>query len=116
MASTERSHRPPADLAAVLREGVGAENGPSGEILTKLLRAVRMHLHMETAFVSKFAHGKRVFQVVDCEPDGCVLRVGASDPLEDSYCQRVVDGRLPQLIRDSKEHAAARELEVTQTL
>jgi EAL domain-containing protein (putative c-di-GMP-specific phosphodiesterase class I) len=39
--------------------------------------------------------------------------MGASDPLEDTYCQRVIDGRLPGLIRDAAELPAAVELGFT---
>jgi len=42
--------------------------------------------------------------------------VNASDPLEDSYCQRVVDGRLPELIQDAFELPEANALPVTRAL
>lgn len=87
----------------------------AGDVLPRLLRAAREHLGMEVAFLSEFADGRRVFRHVDsCVPSP--VHVGGSDPLEDSYCQRVVDGRLPELILDAGELPAAVELPVTAAL
>lgn len=100
-------------LARVLRAGVASERGAANEVLGKLLHAVRNHLHMEGAFVAQFEHGRRVFRAVDADPGQCALPVGASDPLEESFCQRVVDGRLPELIQNAQELPAALELAAT---
>lgn len=80
------------------------------------LRAIRTHLGMDVAFVSEFSGGRRVFRRVDAAPGHCPVREGEAGPLEDSYCQRVVDGRLPELIRDAAEIPAAAELPVTAAL
>ena len=40
----------------------------------------------------------RVFRRVEAAPGSRVIAPGDSAPLEESYCQRVVDGRLPRLI------------------
>ena len=73
------------EMARVLREGIASERGAANEVLGKLLRAVRNHLHMEGAFVAQFEHGRRVFRAVDAEPGKCAIPVGASDPLEESF-------------------------------
>ena len=83
--------------------------------LQKILAIVRKHLNMEAAFLSEFSGGRRYFRFVDAEPDS-PLKVGGSDPLEDSYCQRVVDGRLPELMQDSTQNAEALTLPVTKAL
>ncbi|WP_310586338.1 sensor domain-containing phosphodiesterase [Stutzerimonas frequens] len=44
------------------------------------------------------------------------IRNSVSNPLEESYCQRVVDGRLPKLINDATQLPAALELPVTREL
>ena len=84
--------------------------------IDELLHAIRVHLGMEVAFVSEFAGGRRVFREVDAESDACSVRVGEGDPLEESYCARVVDGRLPGLIRDAAAMAEAREIPATTEL
>ena len=77
------------------------------QILPRALRALRSHLGVDVAFISEFRDGRRVYLYVDAARDLPAIQIGASDPLEDTYCQRVVDGRLPELITDTAEVAAA---------
>lgn len=83
------------------------------EILGQALHTVRMHLKMEFAFISEFQGGVRIFRYVDGQDGPLPLCVGASDPLEESYCQRIVDGRLPELIPNAGRLAEALTLPVT---
>lgn len=87
-----------------------------GGMLCEALHSVRKHLGMEVAFVAEFSNGARVFRHVDGSTEQLTLRVGDSNPLEDSYCQRVVDGRLPALIRDAVQLPEALQLPVTREL
>lgn len=84
--------------------------------LQDILRTIRQHLGMDVAFLSRFADGKRIFQYVDALHPNHPVKVGGADPLEESYCQRIVDGRLPELIRDAALYPAAAELPVTAAL
>lgn len=88
--------------------------GRADEVLPHLLRAAREHLGMDVAFLGEFAEGNRVFRYVD-SPTG-TLRAGASDPVEDTYCMRVVDGRLPQLITDARQLPEAAAIAATEAL
>ncbi|MBW3668045.1 MAG: EAL domain-containing protein [Actinobacteria bacterium] len=89
---------------------------PAREVLPRLLRAAREHLRMEVAFISEFVDGDRVFRHVDAASSGAPVRVGGSDPLEESYCARVVDGRLPQLMVDAGRVPEAAALPATAAL
>lgn len=71
------------------------------------LRILREHLKMDVVFVSQFRDNRRTFRVVDSNPNKTIIKAGMSDPLEESWCQRVVDGRLPQLVKDAKPHIEA---------
>ena len=87
------------------------------EPLSFLLAQVRQLLSMDVAFVSRFMDRKRLFEVVSIEGDAIAgLAAGDSDPLLDTYCQRIVDGRLPRVIRDTAQYEDASLLAVTQTL
>ena len=68
-----------------------------------ILHAVRSHLGMDVAFVSEFIGRDRYFRNVDAKQGGrpAPLAVGDSMPLTDGYCQRVVQGELPELIPDT---------------
>lgn len=86
------------------------------DIVSEALHSVRSLLGMQVAFVSEFQNGARIFRHVDAEADFSMIRVGAWDPLDETYCQRVVDGRLPQLIQDACKEPAALALAVTTQL
>ncbi|MGG6242128.1 sensor domain-containing phosphodiesterase [Nodosilinea sp. AN01ver1] len=91
-------------------------NGSIDEVVIDALCAIRLHLDMEVAFVSEFVEGRRKFRYVDSSLESPPIAVGDSDPLEESYCQRVVDGRLPQLIQDATKIPAALEIAATTAL
>ncbi len=82
--------------------------------IRKVLRIVRTHLDMDVGFVSEFVDGRRVFRQVD--GDKSPVKVGDGDPLEESYCQRVVDGRLPELIPDACQNTEALTISATTQL
>ncbi|MBS1214000.1 MAG: diguanylate phosphodiesterase [Proteobacteria bacterium] len=92
---------------------MSANHRSSHEIIMETLHSVRTLLGMEVAFISEFTGGRRVFRYVDSQKGAVSLCVGAGDPLEESYCQRVVDGRLPELIRDATQIPEALTLPVT---
>ena len=73
------------------------------EAVPQMLRLIRHRMDMDVVFVSEFTDGRRVFRHVDQAGGHAVLQEGAGDPLESSWCQRVVDGRIPQFIPDAAE-------------
>lgn len=85
-------------------------------LLQDAIGALRKHFNMEVAFISQFKAGKRIFRYVDSQPSFQPIVVGGANPLEDSYCQRVVDGRLPGLIQNAQENCEALTLEATRAL
>lgn len=91
-------------------------DAPLDVIVLDALRAIREHLGMEVAFVSQFRDGRRYFRFIDSATENPPVAVGDSDPLEESYCQYVVDGRLPELIRDASQVPVALELPATTAL
>jgi EAL domain-containing protein (putative c-di-GMP-specific phosphodiesterase class I) len=97
-----------------VRAAAGRES--PGAAIQRILRAARAHYGMDVAFVSEFADGRRVFRFVDSDLADSIVQVGGGDPLEESYCQRVVDGRLPQVIPDAQKNIVAATLPVTAAL
>ncbi|MEO7910045.1 MAG: EAL domain-containing protein [Roseiflexaceae bacterium] len=86
------------------------------EILQDALRTIRDHLGIEVAFVSEFLEGRRFFRYVDATVENPPISVGDSDPLDQSYCQSVVDGQLPQLIHDATRIPLALAMPATTAL
>jgi EAL domain-containing protein (putative c-di-GMP-specific phosphodiesterase class I) len=91
------------------------ELASSEQLLRHALRAMRSHFGMEVAFLSQFRSGLRIIQLVDAAPGAPALQDRA-DALDQTYCQRIVDGRLPAVLRDARRHPEAARLEVTEQL
>lgn len=90
----------------------GAVSGPH---IADLIREAREALGMPIAFVSRFLDGRRFIEAVDAT---CPVPFspGDSHAAEDTYCQRIVDGVLPQAIPDSAANPAAAALPMTAEL
>jgi EAL domain-containing protein (putative c-di-GMP-specific phosphodiesterase class I) len=84
--------------------------------IKRALQLIRSHLGMDIAFVSEFVGDRRVFREVIAPGNEGLIKVGDSNPLEEGYCQRVVDGRLPELMPDTSLVPAAMEMEITTAL
>lgn len=80
--------------------------------ITHVLRGLRHQLHMDVVFVSEFQDGERVFRFVDGQSE-IGVHVGDSAPLEQSYCQRIVEGRAPELMTNASAVAAQYQLPAT---
>lgn len=80
--------------------------------VAEVLKLVREHMAMDVAFVSHLIGGRRVFRHVQPENHEHVT-AGGSDPLEMSFCQLVIDGRLPELVKDVSAYRGAAGLPAT---
>ena len=101
----------PAALSVRVSEMLVATADGSDDLIdsavTEMLQLLRQRLAMDVVFVSEFADGQRIFRYVDSPSSKSknkpLIPAGHSDPLEQTWCQRVVDGRLPQFISDSNK-------------
>jgi GAF domain-containing protein len=87
--------------------------GPTPEDVERMLREVREVLCMDVAFVSEFAADELVFRAIEGDSASFGWREGGSFPLDESYCKRVLDGRVPRAVPDAKREEATRDLRVT---
>ena len=73
----------------------------------QVLRAVRHQLKLDVIFVGEFVDGRRVLRFVASGGGRAPMKMDDSEPLEVTYCKRVVDGRLPEWVADTALLAAA---------
>lgn len=97
----------PDDIDVRISELLVATNDTADPLVhpnvTEALCLFRQHLDMDVVFVSQLRHNRRTFRVVETKPGGVtVVQAGQSDPVEESWCQYVVTGRLPQLMADAR--------------
>jgi DNA-binding transcriptional ArsR family regulator len=99
--------------------------GPSGLIaagdvaadgIQRALTVMRAHLGLDVAFVSHVRDGRRIFTHVDTASDPAPIKVGGSDPADDSYCHYVIRGEVPQLLVDPARHPVTSRLPGTRTV
>ena len=83
------------------------------ETIEQLLSSVREALNMDVAFVSEFAGDRIVFRALEGEAESFGWREGACFPLDDSYCKRVLDGRISNVVPDVKGEDPTKDLRVT---
>lgn len=104
----------PGDLHVTVSELMVATADQSDEMLDKVitdvLKTLRDRMKMDVVFCSEFVDGRRVFRQVATSKERPIVAVGASDLLEESWCHRVVDGRLPRFMADAKADPVASEL------
>ena len=99
-----------ADELAVLPRSFSEH--PS-DVITRTLTAAREHLEMDVAFVAEFADGRLRFRLLEGDAMSFGFEEGEGIPLEGSFCKRVVDGRLPSVVRDAKNDERVKHLAVT---
>ena len=91
----------------------GGGFGPTPESLEDMLRDVREAFRMDVAFVSKFAADQLVFRKLEGDAESFGWQEGDSFPIDESYCKRVLEGRIPRVVPDAGREEATRDLRVT---
>ncbi len=95
------------------RTSSGEEFGLPPGTIEDMLRDVREALRMDVAFVSKFAGDELVFRKLEGDADSFGWQEGESFPIDESYCKRVLEGRIPRVVPDAKREDATKDLRVT---
>src|SRR4028118_1708549 len=88
-------------------------SGQTSETIEDMLRDVREAFRMDVAFVSKFDGDQLVFRKLEGDAESFGWQEGQSFPLDESYCKRVLDRRIPQVVPDAKREDATKDLRVT---
>src|SRR5437868_4033372 len=87
-------------IATVTANADVRDNGLIAGSIGSLLRVVREQLHLEVVFVGEFVDGHRVFRHISSKADDAVIKPGQFHPLDETICQRIVDGRMPSIVHD----------------
>ena len=77
------------------------------------IEAVRDVLGMEIAFSTHRTDSELILETVSAADDSFPVAPGARLPLEATYCHWMLEGELPNLMRDLREHPLAFDLELT---
>lgn len=84
------------------------------ERIDELLEVARLQLGMDVALLTQFhTRHRQIAAMVGWHPD---LQVGRSDPLDETFCGRLLDGRLPAVIPDARQDPDAAAMACTSDL
>lgn len=86
------------------------------DLVRTLLTVLRRRLGLDSAWLSSFQDGNHVIEVLDGEAEALALSEGRRLLLSESYCVRVIDGRLPAVIPDTSANQTTAVLDITREL
>ena len=97
-------------------EKVRLENKVIKTDLQYLVGLVRAHLNLDIAFIAKYEKGQRVFLHIDSKTEDSPIKPDDSDPFEQTYCYKITQGELPEIINDTSANPITRDMAVTKAL
>ncbi len=71
------------------------------DLIRSAVGLARTCLGMDVGFVTEFRDGLRIFRHVACIEGFSPIKAGDYNPLDESYCALVVNGRIPAVVQDS---------------
>jgi response regulator RpfG family c-di-GMP phosphodiesterase len=85
----------------------------SSGFVGRVLRTAREELGMEMTFVGEFVGDRLAFRALSGDAGSFRFSEGGDLPLEGTFCQRVVEGRLPGVVPDARGDERVMHLDVT---
>jgi hypothetical protein len=102
--------RKPQERATATR----AHRPSSGEDpITGALKLAQIETEMDVAVLGEVCDGREVVRYVAGDGGSFGLTPGASMPIEDTYCHRVLTGRLSNAVPDAQTNEQVKDLEIT---
>ena len=83
------------------------------EVIAGCLRVARQRLDMDIAWLAEFTADRKVLRVVDGDNEAFDLWDDSWLPLTESYCNRMMQGQIPNAIPDTAAEPAVATLDVT---
>jgi diguanylate cyclase (GGDEF)-like protein len=91
----------------------GGIRGAAGESVQRILNTAREQLEMDLVWLSRFVNGRHIFEAFAGDPARFRLSLDSDVALADSYCIRVLDGRLPSVLPDTAADERTANMSVT---
>jgi hypothetical protein len=84
-----------------------------GDRITRTLRLALTETQMDVAVLGEICNGHEVVRYLAGDGGSFGLTPGASMPIEDTYCHRLLTGRLSNVVPDAQANEQVRDLEIT---
>lgn len=86
------------------------------DLLVAVVQAARDRLGSDISFVAEFQNDRKVFRQASHRSNSCRIDKDGTFPLEDTYCHRLVNNEISNIVNDAKEDPVVRDLAVTRAL
>jgi GAF domain-containing protein len=122
----EQQRSAPARRAA----GMGSDAVPGGgasrrgdrrfarsrRVVVSTLELARAEMSMDVAVLGEINDGREVVRALAGEAESFGLAIGASVPVEETFCQRLLEGRLGNVVRDAIGDERVRDLDIARAV
>jgi hypothetical protein len=85
----------------------------TGDPITGALKLAHTETQMDVAVLGEVCDGREVVRYLAGDGGSFGLTPGASMPIEDTYCHRLLTGRLSNVVPDAQANEQVRDLEIT---
>jgi GAF domain-containing protein len=86
---------------------------PTGDPITAALERARAETAMDVAVIDEVRNGREVVRFLAGDAQSFGLKIGTSTPIEDTYSDRLLDGRLSNIVHDAGHDELVRDLKFT---
>jgi GAF domain-containing protein len=84
------------------------------QIVERTLASARESLGMDLAFLGKIEKGRLMFSSLEGDAESFGLSEGDEIPMEGTFCERMLDGRIDNIVPDAEDDGQVVNLDVTQ--
>ena len=102
----------PTALGAIVQ----SIDASSPSCLRQIIEAAREHLDADIGFLCEFENGRKVIRESVGGIHGRAVPNGTHFDLEETYCRRVAQGELPNVIHDARTDPRVCHMDITRTL
>ena len=94
-----------------MKQLLARDNGRAG--LDRAVELARRHLELDVAFVAELTDGRQIYRAVAGDAASFGIPLGDGVPAEVTYCHRLLNGEIPNVIQDTSKEAAVADLAST---
>jgi GAF domain-containing protein len=112
----EQQRRPPAGLRPPAGGGSRSSARRAARnraVVASTLELARVETSMDVAVLGEIHDGREVVRLLAGDGGSFGLAAGASAPVQETYCQRLLEGRLGNVVSDASSEELVCDLEVT---
>ena len=89
------------------------EAAQESDVVERALAAARDRLAMDASYVTTIDPTEQTIHAIVGQPDIVNTYTGVVMPVEHTFCQRMLNGEIPNVVRDTRAEPAMRDLDAT---